>query len=317
MTGPLESPPVLLLTFNRPGLARRALARIREAQPKQLFIAADGPRDGHPDDVALCAEGRRLVEEVDWHCAVQTLFRDRNLGCKRAVSGAITWFFDHVEEGIVLEDDCVADPSFFPFCAELLERHREDDRIAIISGDNFQRECQSSRNSYYFSIYPHIWGWATWRRAWSHFDGDLSLWPELRDTRWLEHLLGDKLVADYWRGIFDQGHAGQIDSWAYPWTFSCWSQHQLSILPRVNLVSNVGFDERGTHTRNTVSANAARGTREVAFPLRHPRAVVRDYDADAYTAESHFGIRPPEAGWRRAVRRVRRGLGRRLPMGGR
>jgi len=282
-------PPVLLIIFNRPDLTQRVFERIRQAGPRQLFVAADGPRSGVPADEERCARARQIVEQVDWECEVHTLFRETNLGCKRAVSSAIDWFFENVEAGIILEDDCVSHPTFFPFCAELLERYHDDERIMAISGDNFQRGRQRTPYGYYFSRYNHCWGWATWTRAWQYYDRDMKLWPEIRDVGWLEDVLSGSLSVRYWARIFQSVYEGHIDTWAYQWTFACWVQSGLSILPNANLVSNIGFHGDATHTKGS-SRFANMPTEAIEFPLQHPEFVIRDAQADEFTERNHFGI---------------------------
>jgi len=285
-------PPILFLIFNRPDLALQAFSRIRAARPEHLFIAADGPRAGFPDDIKNCAETRNLIGKIDWDCRVQTLFRKENLGCKRAVSSSITWFFENVEQGIILEEDCLADLSFFRFCAELLEYYRNDERIMVISGNNFQDSHIQPPYSYYFSRYNHCWGWATWNRSWRHFDGDLKLWPMLKDGYWIQDIIGQEAYA-YWQNVFNRSYAGEIDSWAYPWTFSCWVQSGLSILPKVNLVSNIGFDERATHTKDPKSNASNLPACAMDFPLNHPPFVIRNSCADRLTFQRNFKPSPP------------------------
>jgi hypothetical protein len=284
------TPPILLLIFNRPDLTEQVMTQIRKAEPPQLFVAADGPRTEVPEDPERCEQAREVATQVDWDCEVHTLFRDENLGCKEAVSSAITWFFEHVEAGVILEDDCVPHPTFFPYCSELLERYRDDNRIMTISGNNFQPLHKSYDHSYYFSAYMHCWGWATWRQAWNRYDGQIPRWESLRGTGWLNGWLGTDEEAAYWRGIFDQVTEGEIDSWAYPWTFACWREHALHVLPAVNLVSNVGFGRRSTHTKDPDSEAAHMPTKPLLTPLSHPEVIIRDYEADSCTSEHHFGI---------------------------
>jgi hypothetical protein len=313
---PLECPPVLLLVCDRPDLTRRVLDRIREARPRQLYVAADGPRLDGAEGARLCEEARAAALDVDWDCDVETLLRERNLGCKHAVGSAITWFFERVEEGIVLEDDCVADPTFFGFCAELLERYRKDKRVVAIGGNNF-REAPPGRNeTYTFSAYPQIWGWATWRRAWAHYDGTLSRWPELRETGWLEGFLGDRTAARFWRAVFDRDLQGQIDTWDFAWTLACWAQDGLTVHPSINLVSNVGFDDRATHTRNPASPLADVRADRIDVALVHPPAVARDYEADRFTAEHVHRVSLRTSRRRRALQRLRQTRLSRLPGGG-
>jgi hypothetical protein len=305
----MECPPVLFLIFNRPDLTRRVFNQIRVARPHQFFIAADGPRADHPDDAALCVAARAVVAQVDWDCEVHTLFRDENLGCKQAVSSAITWFFEHVEEGIILEDDCLPDPTYFRYCAELLDYYRDDERVMVISGNNFQKGNKRSAYSYYFSCYNHIWGWATWRRAWKHYDGSLRCWPALNDSSWLLDTLGSEAAAHYWSRIFDRAYAGEIDSWGYPWTFSCWARRGLSCLPQGNLVTNIGFGEAATHTTDAGSKGANVPVTPMPFPLCHPPCVHRHLEADHFTFESHFGGRQASLA-RRTLGRLRFGATR-------
>lgn len=300
-----ECPPILLLVCDRPDLTCRVFERIREVRPRQLYVAADGPRLDGPQDARLCEEARAAALHVDWECDVQTLLRERNLGCKQAVSSAVTWFFENVEEGIVLEDDCVPDPAFFRFCAELLGRYRDDERVVGIGGNNFRGTRARGGDSYTFSAYNQTWGWATWRRAWTHFDGTLSLWPGLRETDWLEDFLADRTAARFWRAVFDRDFQGQIDTWDFAWTLACWVQHGLTVHPSVNLVSNIGFDDRATHTRNPASPLAGVRADSIDFPLVHPRALLRDYEADRFTAEHVHKVRLRTSRRRRALQRLR------------
>jgi len=272
--------PVLFLIFNRPDTTQQVFNEIRKAKPKDLFVAADGPREGNPLDKHLCQEARTIINQVDWDCNVHTLFREKNLGCKLAVSSAIDWFFSEVKEGIILEDDCVPDQSFFRFCQELLEYYRDDERIMMISGDNFQFGKKRTEYSYYFSRYTHIWGWATWKRAWKYYDREMKLWPEIKKGRWLFDLLSDKAAVKYWEKIFDETFHGRINTWDYQWLFSCWIQNGLTILPNVNLISNIGFDQNATHTIEMCNLSKV-PTFPIKFPLAHPRFVIRDNIADS------------------------------------
>jgi hypothetical protein len=303
----VSCPPVLVLGFNRPDTTQRVLESLRPVRPGAIYFAVDGPRAGRQGENAQVAAVRRLADTIDWDCDVQTLFREKNLGCKTAVSEAINWFFDNVEAGIILEDDCVAHPSFFPFAAELLERYRDDDRVLMISGDDFQLGRRRSEYSYYFSRYTHIWGWATWRRAWRLCDHRMSRWPELRDQGWLLDMLKDRVAVDYWTRVFDDTFAERNSSWAYRWTFSAWVNDGLTVLPGVNLVSNIGFGGLATHNRNRSNRLAALPTEAMRFPLRHPLDVVRDKNADEFTQQTIF---VPSPWWTRAAKAVLAWLGR-------
>jgi hypothetical protein len=305
MRRPPDCPPVLLLICDRPDLTRSVCARIREARPRELYVAADGPRADGPEAAQLCEEARAAATRAGWGCDVHTLLRERNLGCRRAVSSAITWFFERVEDGIVLEDDCVPHPTFFRYCGELLKRYRHDERIMGIGGNSF-RSARAGPESYAFSAYNQIWGWATWRRAWTHYDDALSLWPALREMGWLDDFLSDRSAARFWRAVFDRDLEGSIDTWDFAWTLACWVQSGLTVHPAVNLVSNVGFDDRATHTRNPASSLAGVATEAMDFPLVHPRGVLRDYEADRFTAEHVHRVRLRTSRGRRIIQRLHR-----------
>lgn len=281
-------PPVLILAFNRPDTTARVVESLRAVRPTRVCFAVDGARPDRHEEPAKVKQVKELVGRIDWPCEIETLFRDGNLGCKVAVSSAITWFFDRVEAGIVLEDDCIAHPTFFSFAAELLDRFREDERVMTISGDNFQFGRRRTPYSYYFSRHTHIWGWATWRRAWQLYDHKMRVWPELRELGWLHDILRDKAAVEYWTRIFDATHAERNSSWAYRWTFASWVQNGLTILPAVNLVTNIGFDEQATHTRSRASSVAHLPAAEMTFPLKHPPFMIRDDRADRYTERTVF-----------------------------
>ncbi len=281
--------PVVLLIFNRPDTTARVFEAIAAARPQQLLVVADGPRADRPGEAEACAATRAITERVDWPCEVRREYAEVNLGCARRVSSGLDWVFDLVQEAIILEDDCLPDPTFFRFCAELLDRYRDDERVMAVSGDNFQEGHRRTADSYYFSIFNHYWGWATWGRAWRLFDLRMSLWPEIRDGGWLRGILGHPNAVRYWTDIFDRAYRDEFDSWGYPWTFSCWVQGGLAVLPEVNLVSNIGFDARATHTK-TVEPNMVVPAEAMEFPLRHPRFLLRNSMADQFTLETHFGV---------------------------
>ena len=278
--------PILFIIFNRPGTTQQVFNEIRKARPAQLFVAADGPRKNRPDEQEDCRKAREIINQVDWECRVSTLFRDENLGCKNGVSSAIDWFFSHVEEGIILEDDCVPDESFFQFCQELLERYRDDERIMMISGNNFDSEMRSG-HSYYFSRYIHAWGWATWRRAWQKFDLTMKQWPVVRNSLWLVDILEEHEAIDYWNRIFQYTYSGGIDTWDYQWVFSCWLQNGLVITPQTNLVANIGFHQFATHTKDPDSSPQLK-VASMVFPLQHPQVVSRNLAADLTHQKKYF-----------------------------
>ena len=268
--------PVAFFLFNRPDETARVFAEIARAKPARLFLVADGPRN--EAERGICEAAREVVNAIDWTCEVRRNFSDANMGCRRRMSSGINWVFSLAERAILLEDDCVPDPTFFPFCAELLDRYEADPRVMMISGDNMQlgRRCTSS--SYYFSAIPHIWGWATWRRAWKHYDVEMRDWPRVRAT----DFPGDFVLpsaARVHRKMMEDVHAGRLDTWDVQWEFACWRQRGLSILPAVNLITNIGYGSAATHTRKR-DAFAELGTEAMEFPLKHPEVVERHHGAD-------------------------------------
>lgn len=294
--------PVALLIFTRPETTARVFDEISKARPPKLLVIADGPRADRPGEAEKCAATRAVVEKVDWDCEVLRNYSEVNLGCGLRPASGISWVFQNVEEAIILEDDCLPHPTFFRFCDELLGRYRDDERVMMISGNNFQNGKTRTSESYYFSCYPHSWGWATWRRSWQLYDFEIKIWPQLRETSWLLDTLGDEESAAYWRTTFDS-LSGRSDVWDYQWTFACWAQSGLAILPNVNLVSNIGWGEHATHTKTADNPAGNLPTEAMTFPLSHPTYLVRNREADQFTFEKHFAGWTPNL-YRRLRRRV-------------
>jgi hypothetical protein len=267
------------------------VASLKAVKPSKIFVSADGPRPDRYDDLELCETVRSIVlEHIDWGAEVITHFADTNLGLRERMSSAISWALSQVDQIIILEDDCVPDASFFGFCTELLEKYSDDTRIGSITGDNFQGDGFHCADDYYFSRYPHIWGWATWRRAWDYYDVGMQDWTEIRETDWLHYLFPEKLEAGYWKCIFDETFSGKINTWDYQWVYACWRNKMLTVTPRYNLVKNIGT---GASATNTCAAednkhNLAVGT--MKFPLRHPHQIMPRADADKYAQKKVFGL---------------------------
>ena len=294
--------PVALIVFNRPEVTRRVFEAVRKARPARLLVVADGPRATRPDDAENCRLTREIVAGVDWPCEVQTNFSESNLGCKRRVSSGLDWVFGEVEEAIILEDDCLPHPDFFPFCAELLEKYRYDNRIFHISGNHFRTKGERNPDSYYFSRYSFIWGWASWRRAWKHYDVEMKLWPAVRDGNWLRDFLGDESAARRFTREFQAIYDGKVDTWDFQWGLACWIHSGLAIRPHVNLISNIGFSADATHTKDPDYPGANMPAEPMAFPLRHPAFMMRNGFEDRYL---HGGT-ASRALWRRAKGKINR-----------
>lgn len=293
------SSPVLFLVFNRPHTTEKVFRAIREARPSRLYVAADGPREDRDGEAELSQETRRVATNVDWNCQVNTLFRTSNLGCKRAVSSGIDWFFEHEAEGIILEDDCLPSMSFFRFCDELLSYYRGDSRVGMISGHNKKQRWRCSEADYFFSHFGGIWGWATWRRAWANMDVELTRLNDAVRAKSLRHLLG------WQRGRAREEtllHAiDHVDTWDYQWTFARNIGNQISCVPCTSLIENIGFGADATHT--TTQSTRGGTAEELSFPLRHNTIMVADSEYDELFVPVSA---PPVEALRRLKRRVRR-----------
>lgn len=241
---------VLVIGFNRPEAMRKLFEVAQRYEPRRLYIAIDGPRKGVRSDDSLVAESHGVHLEFDWRCQPATWFREENLGCRQGVASAISWFFEHEEEGIILEDDCSPSESFFYFCEQMLERHRDNPLIGQISGTSFLQGPWSNDGSYFYTSFPQIWGWATWKSAWRHYDETILLRSkEEMKTLFLNHSRGNKFFARHWTSVWGDLLEGRLDTWDFIWAFCFWEARLLSVNPRLNLVENIGFSKSATHTR--------------------------------------------------------------------
>ncbi|HIK36129.1 MAG TPA: glycosyltransferase family 2 protein [Thermosynechococcus sp. M98_K2018_005] len=260
---------------------------IRQARPSRLYVAADGPRAHRKGEVEKVRQVREIATQVDWPCEVKTLFREKNLGCKVAVSSAISWFFEHEEQGLILEDDCLPHPDYFRFCDELLNYYANDNCVWVITGNNFQDGQVRGDGSYYFSKYSHCWGWASWRRAWKKYDVDMSFWPVWKKSADWRKKTPNSVERMYWERLFDQTYLGKIDTWDYQWIATVWYYGVLTATPNVNLVSNIGFGPDATHT---LSINHPLANLPVFSlgDIQHPKEVAVNVDADLYAFNRIF-----------------------------
>jgi hypothetical protein len=292
--------PVALIIFNRPDTTERVFSEIARAQPPKLLVVGDGPRANRAGEAEKVAATRAIIERVDWPCEVLTNFSEINLGCKRRVSSGIDWVFSQVGEAILLEDDCLPHPTFFRFCQEMLERYRSDQRIGMVSGSNFQFGRKYGEDSYYFSQFTHIWGWASWRDRWQDsYDVNMSKWLAVCEEGRVADLFGDAREAAYGAGAFQLTYQGQIDTWDYQWSFANRLNGRLSVMPMVNLISNIGF---GADATRPPGPTVNLPTVAMEFPLVHPFLRVRNKTADTYF-EKRF-LRTPF--WRRGYRKLAR-----------
>jgi len=271
--------PVLFLIFNRPDTTLRVFNEIRAAKPSHLYIAADGPRADRPGEASLCTETISIVSQIDWDCKVETLFRNTNLGCKNAVSSAIDWFFENVEEGIILEDDCLPANSFFLYCDTLLEKYRNDSRIRHIAGSNLQKGKIWGNANTYFANQTHVWGWATWKRVWKDYDKDLKLYDDSEVAEKLGHIFNDSFLVEDLTRIFKEVKSGNIDTWDYQLSFINYFNNGLSINPNLNLISNIGFGTEATHTFSSDSPYSNTPLQVIA-EISYPKYVLPEKAAD-------------------------------------
>lgn len=281
MNKPFEIP-ILFLIFNRPDTTQKVFNEIKKIKPRYLFISADGPRDKIDGEKNKCEETRKIIEQIDWDCDVYKNFSNKNLGCKTSVSSGINWFFANVEEGIILEDDCIPDLSFFKYCEELLKYYRNDEKIFMISGDCFIPKYLKSKDSYYFSNLSHVWGWASWRRAWNYYNVEIPDLPKYIKQKEIRKIWNKSIIRSHYLNLFKEVYNKEIDTWDYQWLYTMWKNNATAINPNINLVSNIGFGETGTHTLNIKDKNFNVKAESINFPLIHPLEFEVNIEADDY-----------------------------------
>ncbi|MCW5983232.1 MAG: glycosyltransferase family 2 protein [Bryobacteraceae bacterium] len=270
--------PVALTIFNRPKQTARILEAIQSACPSRLFVIADGPRPDHPRDAELCAAARSLVDKADLQSDVVHHYSDSNLGAGRRAITGLEWLFAQIDEAIILEDDCLPDPTFFSFCDELLTRYRDDPRVVMIAGANPLGRWRAGEQSYHFSCYGCHWGWATWKRAWKIFDAGPARWdhPSTRDR--LQSVIGDPdEFGLYWRRVQQTHRSG---SWDCQWSLTHRLGGGLAAAPAVNLISNTGFGGQSTHTGFPLALGANAVRYSMRFPLNPPATTAADREFD-------------------------------------
>lgn len=283
---------VLFLVFNRLDTTKQVFEAIRQAKPPRLYVAADGARvnkEGEAEKVQAVRD--YIMQNIDWDCDVKTLFRDQNLGCKYAVSGAITWFFENEEQGIILEDDCLPSQSFFWYCEELLERYKDDESVYLVSGDSRGSESFGMKEDYGFCKYPMIWGWASWARVWKNYDSELQDWPKQRVTLPFS-ISSYKPTVIFWRNIFERMYNKEIDTWDYQFSYLLLKNKGKCIVPKVNLITNVGFGVDATHTFSTESDAANRTRFEINIPLTHTPNPTSEKKVNDFYDRNEFSSKP-------------------------
>lgn len=284
----MSTPPILVIAFNRPLHAARILDAIREGKPDRIYIAIDGPRAGNSNDVKAVEDTKEVFEGINWPCEVFKLYREVNLGCKTAVSGAITWFFSHEESGIILEDDCLPSKDFFAYCEDMLIRYKDEQTVMHINGVNYQDGRQRGSADYYFSKVCHVWGWATWRRAWQLYDIELSGLEQFFNDDLYKSILNYKTGRAFWEPAFINTKKGLVDTWDYQWVFSVWKNNGLVIAPNYNLISNIGFDALATHTKSFDKKVSERAFQVMPTTRTYTDILVPNFKADLYSFTTMF-----------------------------
>ena len=297
--------PVVFIIFNRSDTTKKVFEVIRKVKPPQLFVIADGARDHKVGEKEKCDATRAVIENIDWDCQVFKNYSDINLGCKKRVATGLEWVFNQVEEAIILEDDCLPDPSFFQFCQTSLEKYRDDKRMMMICGTNILGQWQLERQSYYFSYYSNCWGWATWKRAWAYYDIDMELWQNPQARERVKDVLCSKKQYLTLKETFEKVYTNQIStSWAIPWFFTRLSQSGLAITPAVNLISNIGFTPEGTNTKASSDSRANLPLNKLKFPLKEPLCVAVDREHDRIRYQKTWGRKTNPI--RKILRKVKR-----------
>ena len=263
--------PVLIIIFNRPNFVKKLIDTLRQVRPSKIYVVADGPREGVSEDLDKCYQAKKQIDEIDWECDIQKKYSEINLGCGLNPSEGISWALSRSEKVIILEDDCLPNIDFFKYCDELLDLYLDDERIMMISGNNHTFGKFNFNHSYEFTHHTQTYGWGTWRRAWNRYDLTMKIWPEYRTLTWLQEKTGSKKSAEFWYRIFEMCYQNELESaWDYQWTFCCWINQGLNIIPKENLVTNVGFNSEGTHEIDPDHLIAEVPVNQIDFPLVHP-----------------------------------------------
>lgn len=314
LISPQNTIPITYIFFNRLDCVKQTFPPIKMQKPEQLFLISDGPRVGNDLDGLKIRDCRSFInEQIDWKCEVYRLYQDTNLGAGKNITTGLNWVFSQIDRTVILEDDCLPDPSFFRFCQELLEKYKDDDRIGMIGGSNHTPRILSS--SYFFSNFTMVWGWATWKRAWKYHDFEMSLWPDFKNNRsWLIEKIIDEENYVYWFNILDNLYrSDKSQVWDYQWSLALWVQNMLSIIPTKNLVKNIGFGPDATHTKVDHRNLSNIGVDKIDFPLIHPKGIYRNHAMDSIITERIYsnyrkGKRPFFLRIRRVLKKLLKAL---------
>jgi len=285
----MESAPVLLLAYNRPEKLSQLIQRIRVLRPSVLLVSVDGPKISKPGDKDLVLATQKIIQSIDWDVKIETRFREENIGLRLAVQDSVNWAISQYGKVIVIEDDAVPGPQLLDFFNFNLQKFADDQKVMHVSGYNVvPPQNLLSETGSRFSRYPESFAWATWERAWKHYDENLT-WGLESSVRDIAKITGSTTSALRWKLNFHDAAAGRIGSWAYRWISSMWSQNGTTVAPNRNLLSYSGFDE-GTHT--------VRSPRWKDLPIENlsfsenDNLTITDLEADNWTGSSVFRENP-------------------------
>ena len=281
--------PIIISIYSRPDLAKQVLDAVSIYKPKKIYVIADGPKCEH--DIDNCYKTRNVIETIDWDCDVRKKYSENNLGPGFTISSGITWAFGSCDRAIILEEDCIPHSSFFQYCEELLERYLLNQEVGLITGTTLL-DNSSSSESYYFSCFPHLWGWATWKRFWDNYSYTMDDWQANKNTQLIKEIIDSKYYSKIWVSNFNQVIKHQIDTWDYQAIYLLWKNKQLGIVPKENLVRNVGFDTRSAHTKRPNKLFNSLKFHQINFPLVHPNEIRRNLSNDKRYLPTLYGEKP-------------------------
>ena len=282
--------PVYIIIFDRPENTKRLLESLNIYKPETLFIISDGPRKNFENDHERVIQSRKLFEKIDWKCEVFFNNSESNLGCRKRIISGLNWVFGQVEKTIILEDDCIPSEEFFLFMELMLNKYQTNKEISSVCGTNFLPDWNKTKDSYLYSKYCHVWGWGTWKDRWEKIDFNLDKLQEIKKTKFLKSYLGSFRAYLYWHWILNNVKKKKIDSWAYIWNFTNFINNSLSIIPAINLLSNIGIGKDSSNTRSLpykyIKAEESR--KKLKFPLKYPSKFLSDSKHDLEVEDTIF-----------------------------
>ncbi len=283
--------PIAMIVYKRADLTIRSFAAIRELKPAKLYIIADGPRDASEEKKVR--EVREYLDtHIDWDCEVHRNYAPQNIGLRYRMPTGMKWVFETEEKAIFIEDDIDATQNFFYFCKEMLEKYEQDERVLMVTGSNIYPEDPSfGKEQILFSQFASIWGWACWKRSFELYDVNMRSWPQVRKSGEMKQRLTPEAY-DFYRVLFDDLQYHWHRTWDYQWTYIMLCGKGLGIVPRYNLVKNIGMgNSDGEHrddTKERIDFVTGVERKEMVLPVVCPDDVVRNEDYDRMVQQRMF-----------------------------